>query len=60
MGNFDKDFISDFLDWVAQNCEIKKGGDPWTGDVWQNWFYYKEEQMIGWQLLDKYIEINAT
>ena len=39
--NFDREFIMEFLEWVAQNCEIKKAADPWTGDIWKNWFYYK-------------------
>ena len=55
---YDEDFIMEFLDWIANNCEIKQAGDPWTGDLWQKWFYYNGEQMIGWQLLNIYKEIN--
>ena len=54
----DKEDLADFLEWVAQNCTIEKGGDPWTGDIWQNWFYYKGEQMIGWQLLNIYNDLH--
>jgi hypothetical protein len=57
MRAYDEQFISDFMEWVAQNCTIEKGGDPWTGDIWQSWFYYKGEQMIGWQLLNIYNDI---
>ena len=55
----DKYFIADFLDWVAQECTIKESGDPWGAGVGKKWFYYKGEQMVEWQLLNKYIEING-
>tara|TARA_R110000851_G_scaffold327291_1_gene496630 strand:+ start:142 stop:324 length:183 start_codon:yes stop_codon:yes gene_type:complete len=60
MEDFDEVEMMEFLDWVAQECEIKEGGDPWTGDNWQKWFYYKGDQMVGNELYMKYQEVNAT
>lgn len=61
---YDKFFISDFLDWILENCEIIEAGDPFTGDLWKKWFYYKGEQMYGmFHLLNiyiKYLKDNET